>query len=294
MFWILQTFMARKRRLQEVTNSPAAPEQPKEAVRYEDAFQKTANKQIEEVSKKFEGKGKTLLYVVLGVLAVGLLLYIFSLFSGRSSNAAQAALGKAIETSQAQVTASPIPNFQGKTFKTEKERAEATITDFQAVVDNYGSPYREKAQYFIATNRLSLDRAAAVTELEGLAKNSGEVGILAKFALAQAYAGDGKNDQAATLYSELAQASDSIIAKDTINFNLAGLYEKQGKKTEAADIYYNIAKVASEAKDADGKAIPMSSTAREAKEKLTSIDAKRAEEIKEAPPEMPAGMPLGM
>lgn len=285
--------MARKRRLQEVTNVPTA-EQPKEAVRYEDAFQRKANQQLEDVSKKLEGKGKTLLYGLLAVLAIGLLIWLIYSFSNRSNKAAVAALGKAIETSQSQVTDTPPPNSTAKTFKTEKERAEAAIAEFQTVVDNYGSPYKEKAQYFIATNRLFVDRAAAITELEGLSKTGGEVGSLSKFALAQAYAGDGKNDEAATVYSELANSNDAVISKDSINFELASIYEKQGKKTEAADIYYNIAKAAMDSKDADGKALPFSSTARDAKEKLENLDAKRAEEIKEPAPEMPGGMPLGM
>jgi tetratricopeptide (TPR) repeat protein len=286
--------MARKKRLQEVTNTPSAPEQPKEPVRYEDAFQKSANKQLEEVSKKFEGKGKTLLYAIGGVLALLIVGSIIYSFSNRSNSVAKTALGKAIETSQTQVSETPSQNPNVKTFKTEKERAEASIAEFQAVADKYGSPYKEKAQYFIATNRLSIDRAAAITELETLSKLGGEVGSLSKFALAQAFSSDGKTDQAVALYSELANAADSVVAKDTINFELASLYEKQGKKTEAADIFYKIAKDASEAKDTAGKPIPMSGTAREAKDKLANIDSKRAEEIKEAPPEMPAGMPIGM
>jgi hypothetical protein len=286
--------MARKRRLREVTNLPVTPEQPKEAIRYEDAFQRTANKQLEEVSKKLEGNGKNIIYGALGILALLVLLWVIFSFSNRSNSAAVAALGKAIETSQSQVSETPSQNPNIKTFKTEKERAEASITEFQVVVDNYGSPYKEKAQYFIATNRLSLDRAAAIAELETLSKSGGEIGSLSKFALAQAYAGDGKNDEAVTIFSELSNENDSVISKDTLNFELASLYEKQGKKSEAADIYYSIAKTASEAKDAEGNAIPMSITAREAKEKLEGIDSKRAEEIKEAPPEMPLGMPLGM
>jgi lipopolysaccharide biosynthesis regulator YciM len=163
------------------------------------------------------------------------------------------------------------------------------------VVDKFGGAAEEKAKYFIAVNRLSLDRGAAIQELEGLSKTSGEIGTLSKFALAQAKAADGKNDEAVALYQELASASNTMIAKDTINFELAQIYQKQGKTNEAADIYYNIAKTASEAKGLDEKPIPMSQTAREAKTKLEEINPERAKEIVEPAPESPlGGMPMGM
>jgi hypothetical protein len=289
----------RKKRLQEVkpAAAAAAAATPKETPRYQDAFQRGAERRVADVSKKVEGKGKTILYA-LGALAVlAILLGIFVSWNRRSNAAAQAALGKAIETSKAQVTTQPvIAGSTEKTFKTEKERAEASIAEFQAVADKFGSPTREKAQYFIAVNKLSLDRAAATAELENLSKSSGEIGTLSKFALAQAKEGDGKLDEAAALYSELSGLSDSVIAKDTINFSLAAIYEKQGKKPEAANLYYDIAKKAYDAKDADGKAIPPSQTAREARTKLQALDPTRAAEIKEPTPEMPqmpGGFPVG-
>jgi hypothetical protein len=260
--------------------------QPKPTVRYEDEFQHTVGHKVEEIGKKFEGKGKTILYAILGVIALGILISLAMSWNRRSNFAEQTALGKAIEVSQRQVTDQPLPaTSTQKVFKTEKERAEAAVAEFQAVADKYGS---EKAKYFVAVNKLGLDRPAAMTELETLSKNSGEVGLLSKFALAQAKVSDGKTDEAIVIYNELASATDSVISKDTINFNLAGLLDKQGKKTEAADIYFNIAKAASEAKDADGKAKQMSQTARESKEKLKTLNPEKAKEIVEPAPEMPS------
>ncbi len=256
--------------------------QPKPAVRYEDEFQHTVGHKVEEFGKQFEGKGKTILYAILGVIALGILISLAMSWSRRSNFAEQTALGKAIEVSQRQVTDQPLPaTSTQKVFKTEKERAEASVAEFQTVVDTYKS---EKAKYFVAVNKLGLDRPTAMTELEGLSKTGGEVGSLSKFALAQAKTSDGKTDEASVLYSELASSTDSVVSKDTINFNLAGLLEKQGKKTEAADIYFNLANTANEAKDADGKPKQMSQTAREAKEKLTSLNPEKAKEIKAPEP----------
>lgn len=279
--------MARKKRLQEVKEIPA--EKPKEQVFYQDAFQAKTNKQINEISKKVEGKGKTILYAIAAVVVLAILGGLIYQWNRRSGSAGQTALGKAIETSIAPVTTQPIPpTYTGKAFKTEKERAEAAVAEFQGIANTYGGAIREKANYLAAVNRMSLDRNAAITELEGLSKTGGEVGALSKFALAQAKQGDGKFDEAIALYQELASANDSVVAKDSINIAIASIYDKQGKKAEAADIYFKIADAASKAKDLEGKTIPMSQTAREAKEKLQAIDPAKAAQIKEEAPQMPS------
>jgi hypothetical protein len=282
--------MARKKRqVESQISAPAADDKKK--VAYQDEFQRNVNKQIETVGKKFEGKGQNILYGLAALLVLAALIGIFYAWNRRSNAQAQAALGKAIETSSAQVTDSPQPaGSTAKTFKTEKERAEAAVGEFQSVADKFGGDVGDKAKYFVAVNKLKLDRPAAVAELESLAGKSGEVGKLSKFALAQAKAGDGDLDRAAQLYQELAGMDDSVLAKDTINFALAQIYEKQGKKNEAADLYFNIAKTASEAKDSEGKAVPLSQTARDAKAKLTELNPEKAKEIKESEPTTP-GMP---
>lgn len=279
--------MARKKRLQEVKEQPV--EQPKEPVFYQDAFQEKANKQIGELSKKVEGKGKTILYGIAAVAVLAILVGLIYQWNRRSGSAGQTALGNAIETSIAPVTTQPIPaTYTGKAFKTEKERAEAAVAEFQTVANTYSGAIKDKALYLAAVNKLSLDRNAAIQELEGLSKNSGEIGTLSKFALAQAKQGDGKLDEAVKLYQELASASDSVVSKDSINIALAEIFEKQGKKAEAADLYFKIADAASKAKDPEGKPIPMSQTANQAKEKLQAIDPAKAAEIKVETPQLPS------
>ena len=288
--------MARKRRIPEVT---LPNNEPKERVQYQDAFQSTLTKRVEEVGKTFEGKGKTFLYAVAAVAVILVLVGIFYMWNRSSDAKAQTALGKAIETSQAQVTDSPLPaGSTGKTFKTEKERAEASVAEFQAVADKFGGAVGEKAKYFIAVNKVSIDRAAAATELEALAAKTDDVGKLSKFALAQVKAGDGKADEAIALYQQLAGDDNQVIAKDTVNFELAKLLEKQGKKDDAVNLYFSIAKTASEAKDLDGKPVPLSSTARDAKAKVEELAPDKAKEIVEPKPESPFGgggnLPLGI
>lgn len=279
--------MARKqRRLEQV----AATAEPKEKVRYEDPFQHKIGHKIEEAGKHFEGKGRTILYGLAALILLAAIAGIFYQYSRRSNGTAQAALGKAIEISKYRVTDAPAPaGSTEKTFKTEKDRADASITAFQDVVDKFGGAAGEKAKYFIAVNRLTSDRTAGILELEGMSKGSSDVAKLSKFVLAQTKMEDGKLDEAAALYQELQAFPDSVLAKDSINLQLAKVYEKQGKKAEAINLFYSIAKGGSEAKDADGKPIPMSETATTAKERLSTLDPEKAREIKEAAAANPFG-----
>ena len=222
-----------------------------------------------------------MLYALGALIVLGIVVLLIYSWSGSSNAKAQTALGKAIETSQAQIIDAPPAGSTAKTFKTERERAETAIPEFQAVADNFGGSVGAKAKYFIAVNRLAIDKPTAITELEALSKESGEVGYLSKFALAQAKNDEGKHDEAAALYSELAAAADPVIAKETINFELAKIYEKQGKKPEAVQILFDLVKKASEAKDLEGKAVPLTATAQSAKEKLTELDPEKAKEIPE-------------
>lgn len=176
-----------------------------------------------------------------------------------------------------------------------EERAEAAAAEFQAVADKFGGSVGEKARYFAAVNRLSLDRNTGIQELEGLASSDSDVGMLAKFALAQARADDGKIDEAIEIYKGLTTAGNSVIATDTINLALAGLYEKKGMTPEAVELYYNIAKTASEAKDKEGKALPIGAAGRAARTRLEQLDPEKAKEIKapEMDPASLGGMPFG-
>lgn len=272
--------MARKKR--SIVTTVAPEPDAKNKPRYRDSFQQNVGKKVEEVGKQLEGYKKNILYGVAAIAVIAVIIGIFYTWSSRSKAAAQTALGKAIETSEAQVTNVPAPaGSTGKTFKTSKERSEAAINEFQKVSEQYGGAAGEKAKYFIAVNRLNVDRPAGVAELETLSKSGGEVGSLSKFALAQTRNDDGKPDEAVALYQELLAASDPVVSKDTINLAVARIYEKQGKKQEAVDLLFTMVKAASEAKDMDGKPAILSPAARAAKDKLKELDPAKAKEIPE-------------
>ena len=91
-----------------------------------------------------------------------------------------------------------------------------------------------------------------MTELAELGNSDvAEVAALSKFALAQAKESDGKLDEAAQLYSDLAKLNSVTVTPETANLRLAKVYEKQGKKKEAADLLFNIVDASRKAKGAD-------------------------------------------
>lgn len=253
-----------------------------------DKFRDAAGRIFDRVGDRLEGRGKAILYVLGGIVLVAVLLGVYLKWSNRRAEEARRALGKGIEIATAPVaTASPLPGAPTPAYSSEQERAQRAIEVFQQVANKYGDPYKTEARYFIGTNLLSIDRNKAMTELAEVSKSSVvEAATLAKFALAQAKEADGKYDEAAKLYSELAAQNGAIVTSDSANLRLAAVYEKQGRKKEAVDLLFNIVEASRRAKDADGLPLSPSSAAREASEKLQKLDADRYAKLT---PEAPGG-----
>ena len=110
---------------------------------------------------------------------------------------------------------------------------------------------------------------------------------MSKFALAQVKESDGKLDEAAQIYSDLARLNGQTITQETANLKLAKIYEKQGKNKEAADILFNIVDAARKAKGTDNQPAPVSAAAREAESELKKLDPERHKQL---PPEVPASL----
>ena len=231
---------------------------------------------FDRLGNLLEGRGRTILYGLGGLIVATLIVLAFVKWSNRKSDEARQALGRAITITKAPVMSSPVPGGPDLTFATEKERAQRAIDEFEKVAAKYGDPYRSESRYFIAANRLSLDRQKGISELAELANsNVAEVGPLSKFALAQVYESDGKLDEAAKLYSELARVNSATITAETANLRLAKVYEKQGKKKEAVDLLFNIVDASRKAKDSENLPVPQSEAAREADDELKKLDPDR-------------------
>jgi hypothetical protein len=248
-----------------------------------DRFRDTTMSFFDQLGNLLEGRGRTILYGLGGLILAGLLVILFVKWNNRKNDEARQALGRAITITRASVSPSPLPGSSELTYTTENERAQRAIAEFEKVAAKYGDPYKSESQYFIASNRLVVDRPKAISELTALSNsNIAEVAALSKFALAQANESDGKLDDAARLYSELARLNSPTVTAETANLRLAKVYEKQGKKKEAADLLFNIVDAARKAKDSDNKALPQSTAAREAAEELQKLDPDRYAKL---PPE---------
>jgi len=250
-----------------------------------DRFRDTTMSFFDRLGDLLEGRGRTILYVLGGIIVAGLLTLFFVKWNNKKNNEARAALGRAITISRAQVSTTPIPGSTELTFSTDKERAQRAIDEFEKVAAKYGDPYRAESRYFIASNRLVVDRPKGISELTELQNSKiTEVAALSKFALAQAYESDDKFDDAAKLYTELAKLNSPAVTPETANLRLAKVYEKQGKKKEAADLLFNIVDASRKAKGSDNQPLPQSSAAREAADELQKLDPDRYAQL---PPETP-------
>lgn len=250
-----------------------------------DKFRDTTIGFFDRLGNLLEGRGRTILYGLGGLLVAGLLVVLFVKWSNRKSDEAQQALGRAINISKATIVAVPTDNNE-PSFPTEHARAEAAIAEFEKVAAKYGDPYRAESRYFIAANRLAIDREKGISELNELTKSDvEEVSSLSKFALAQAKESDGKLDEAAQLYTALAKQNSPTVTAETANLRLAKVYTKQGKKKEAADLLFNIVDASRKAKGSDNQPLPTSSAAREAGEELQKLDPDRYAQL---PPETPS------
>ena len=251
-----------------------------------DRFRDTTMSFFDRLGDLLEGRGRTILYGLGGLILASLLIVFFVKWNNRKNDEARQALGRAINIQTAAVSPSPIPGSSETTFSTERERAEKAIAEFEKVAAKYGDPYKSESLYFIASNRLVVDRQKGISELTQLSSNSnGEVAALSKFALAQANESDGKLDDAARLYSELAKLNSATVTPETANLRLAKVYEKQGKKKEAADLLFNIVDAARKAKGSDNQPVPQSAAARQAAEDLQKLDPDRYGQL---PPEIPS------
>lgn len=255
-----------------------------------DKFRDWTLKFFDRVGDRLEGKGRTILYGIGGVVIGAVIIAFFLKWTHRRADDARQALGRAIAIASAPVSTSPSVNPSGGPgFGSAQERAQKAIEEFQKVVAKHGDPYRTEARYFIATNLLLIDRGKGITELTELTKISDrEVAALSKFALAQTKEEDAKYDEAAALYRELAAQNSDVVTPETANLRLALVYKQLGKTKEAADLLFSIVDAARKAKDPEGNPATQSQAARDAAQELQKVDPDRYAQLPaEAPPNLP-------
>jgi tetratricopeptide (TPR) repeat protein len=257
----------------------------------QDAFRENTIHVFDRLGDLLEGKGRQVIYGLAGVILLGIAVWGFVAWRGKKEDEARRALGRGIEITQASVSRSDQPDPTRLSFTDERDRSQRAIDEFQKVANKYGGRTGKLAKYFIATNLLITDRSKGVTQLESLAKDSDDdIAARSKFALAGAYEADGKLDQAAALYRELAAKNNGSVPVDTANLRLATVLEKQGKVKDASDILFDLVSTSRKAQDKDGKPLAVSAASRDAEQALERLDPSRYAQL--PPPPAPAGFPI--
>jgi tetratricopeptide (TPR) repeat protein len=259
-----------------------------------DIFRDKTLDAVEKLGDRLEGKGPLILRILAAIVAVSILLGVWTMYRNKKSSEATQAFGRVVDFANAQITDTPPagPNAD-PTFPTEKDRAQRTIHEADKVIAKYGNPYKDRARYLSATSQLALDRNKGISELEALTKSDvDEVALWSKFALAQAKEADGQYDAAASIYQELNnQASSVSLPSDTIKFRLASVYEKQGKNKEAVELLFGIVESSRKPKDGKEGADPRPSVvADDAAKKLEVLDPARFAQLPPQPAR--AGFPM--
>jgi len=253
-----------------------------------DRFRDTTMLLADRLADRVAGRRKLILYGLLGLIVLGVVAYGVVRWRHKHAEEAEQAMGRAIVINGAEISQTPVAGSKDPVFSTQQERSERAIQEFEKIANKYGDPYRTEARYFIATNRLVTERVKGESELQTLSQGTGEIAVLAKFALAQAKEADGNLDEAARLYGEIAKVDSVIVTPETVNVRLAVVYDKQGKKKEAADLLFNLVDTARKARDKEGKPVPESAASRQAAQTLLKIDPARHAQL--TPPPPPAGL----
>jgi hypothetical protein len=256
-----------------------------------DVFREKTMDTFKKAGEKLEGKGRSILYGLAALVVIGAAAWAFVAWQGKKSDEAHRALGRAIEITDAPVSATPVAGSSGPSFTSERERSQRAVEEFQKVAAKYSGQTRDVANFFIATNLLNIDRAKGMSQLQSLAQaGDKDVAARAKFALALAYEDDGKLDNAAALYKELAQANTVAVPADSANLRLALVEEKQGKNQEAANLLFDLVNKSRTAKSSDGQPLPPSGASSQAETELEKLDPAKYAQL--PPKAAPAGFPL--
>jgi tetratricopeptide (TPR) repeat protein len=186
------------------------------------------------------------LRLIIGAVAVLVLAIAALVYWNMRTTAADLALGGAMDVYSAPLAQPGEPAMSG-IYTTAQARATEANREFVAVAHNFsGLPEAAKAHYFAGVTYEDLGQnGPAETELETAAGAwNHDLSNLAKLALAGLYRQTGRDDQATSLYQELANKPSVSVSTSVAQLDLADLYASDGKQEQARALWAKI-------KDAD-------------------------------------------
>ncbi len=174
--------------------------------------------------------------VVVGAAAIG-----YWAWQQREEHGVHALLAEAMIVQETRVGPPPAPGTAGRSFPTERERAQAAIVKFKAAADAYPSTDAGIfARYQEASTQMALGNPGeAVKAYQQVIDRAGNklYGQTARLGMAEARARSGEFDQAITTYKELAQRKDGGLPIDGILMQLGRTYRDAGRASDAKQTF---------------------------------------------------------
>ncbi len=234
----------------------------------ENEFAHTMARTRDMVSQRQREITTTVVVVVAAILLVG------GYFAWRNSrdNKAQTLLAGALAVAEAPVVSppppapgSPPPVQQPGTYRTERERLEASLPRLQQAADAYpDSEAGVTARFRLAASLAELGRfAEAEQRYQEVIQKAGSKSVYrstARLGLGEAQLAQGKGDAAVTTFKEASTDTSSMLPVDGVLMQLGRAALVAGKKDEASRAFTRVV-----------EEFPQSLYVSEAKEKLAEI-----------------------
>jgi tetratricopeptide (TPR) repeat protein len=167
--------------------------------------------------------------LIYGGIALAVVVLVIGMYLYRQNrrSAAHEALYKALETYRALVTEEERPGRV--TFRTQQEKNEKALRDFQAVVNDFSGTEATVAGYYLGLvyrDMGQLDEAQKQLE-EVISRNRSEVASLARLALAEVYVAQNKPDQARQQYDHLLKNPTTAVPESRTQLEMARFLGRQ-------------------------------------------------------------------
>jgi tetratricopeptide (TPR) repeat protein len=188
--------------------------------------------------------------IVMGTVAViGIIIAIsvYSWWSGRSADKAEALLAVAMQTYDAPIVPAPtVPGAvqQAGTYPTEQARSEAALSAFQSVIDQFPSTdAATAARYHHAASLAAVGKFAEAQQgYQATIDAAGDslFGATARMGQAEALIASKEFDRGLKIMEDLAANRDGLLPVDGVLMQLARGYQKAGKPAEARTAFKRI------------------------------------------------------
>ena len=189
---------------------------------------------------------KTLIAVgIAAAVVLAALIGLWYVNSQRNLTASQK-LGEAQRVLETPLTPPGTPPQPGEqSFSTAADRAKAALPEFLNLADHYGwTTSGHIARYYAGVTYRDMGDTGNAEKMLKKSASDGDKDLasFSRYALAQLYAGQGRDKDAVSAYQELINNPSDAISKSTAQLYLAQYYEDKQQPAQAKPLYQQIAK----------------------------------------------------